>query len=92
MTDANSVTSFDWALAVYVASTLDDDAGRVAELERRLTNLGAVATLLEKLIRQPDQISRPNGYFRAMVDRAATGKLNLARSLFGLAQGTLSTQ
>jgi replication initiation protein RepC len=51
-----------------------------------------VATLLEKSIRQPDQISRPNGYFRAMVDRAVTGKLNLARSLFGLAQGTLGAE
>jgi replication initiation protein RepC len=48
-----------------------------------------VATLLEKSIREPDQISRPGGYFRAMVERAIIGKLNLARSLFGLAQGAL---
>jgi len=49
-----------------------------------------VATVLEKSIRDPEQISRPNGYFRAMVDRAMVGKLNLERSLFGLAQGILT--
>jgi replication initiation protein RepC len=44
-----------------------------------------LATVLEKSIRDPDQISKPGGYFRAMVDRAIIGKLNLERSLFGLA-------
>lgn len=44
-----------------------------------------LATVLEKSIRDPDQITRPNGYFRAMIERAMEGKLNLKRSLFGLA-------
>ncbi|MBX4899591.1 MULTISPECIES: plasmid replication protein RepC [Rhizobium] len=44
-----------------------------------------LATVLEKSIRDPEQISRPGGYFRAMIDRALDGKLNLERSLFGLA-------
>lgn len=44
-----------------------------------------LATVLEKAIRDPDQISKPAGYFRAMIDRAVDGKLNLERSLFGLA-------
>lgn len=46
-----------------------------------------LATVLEKSIRDPEQISRPGGYFRAMIDRAIDGKLNLERSLFGLADG-----
>ncbi|TWF47594.1 plasmid replication protein RepC [Neorhizobium alkalisoli] len=44
-----------------------------------------LATVVEKSIRDPDQISKPGGYFRAMIDRALAGKLNLERSLFGLA-------
>lgn len=44
-----------------------------------------LATVLEKTIRDPEQISRPVGYFRAMIERAIDGKLNLERSLFGLA-------
>lgn len=46
-----------------------------------------LATVLEKSLRDPEQISKPGGYFRAMVDRAAEGKLNLERSLFGLVEG-----
>ncbi len=44
-----------------------------------------LATVLEKSIRDPEQINRPGGYFRAMIDRAIDGSLNLERSLFGLA-------
>ena len=44
-----------------------------------------LATVLEKTIRDPEQISKPAGYFRAMIERAIDGKLNLERSLFGLA-------
>jgi replication initiation protein RepC len=44
-----------------------------------------LATVVEKSIRDPEQISKPGGYFRAMVDRAIGGQLNLERSLFGLA-------
>lgn len=50
-----------------------------------------LATVLEKSIRDPDQISKPAGYFRAMIDRAVDGKLNLERSLFGLAEGSYET-
>jgi replication initiation protein RepC len=46
-----------------------------------------LATVLEKSIRDAEQISRPGGYFRAMIDRAMDGRLNLERSLFGLADG-----
>lgn len=46
-----------------------------------------VATVLEKSLREPDQITKPGGYFRAMVDRAVEGRLHLERSLFGLADG-----
>ncbi|HTO34179.1 MAG TPA: plasmid replication protein RepC [Pararhizobium sp.] len=45
-----------------------------------------LATVVEKSIRDPDQISKPGGYFRAMIDRAVEGQLNLERSLFGLAE------
>lgn len=45
------------------------------------------ATVLEKSLREPDQITKPGGYFRAMVDRAVEGRLHLERSLFGLADG-----
>ncbi|MDE1993727.1 MAG: plasmid replication protein RepCa2, partial [Rhizobiaceae bacterium] len=54
-----------------------------------------LATVLEKHIRDPQQISKPGGYFRAMVDRAIDGQLNLERSLFGLAEsnyGNLGSQ
>lgn len=50
-----------------------------------------LGTVLEKSIRDPDQISKPAGYFRAMIDRAVDGKLNLERSLFGLAEGSYET-
>ncbi|UBI81035.1 plasmid replication protein RepC [Ensifer canadensis] len=46
-----------------------------------------LAIVLEKSLRDPEQISKPAGYFRAMIDRAVEGKLNLERSLFGLAAG-----
>ncbi|ARO32541.1 replication protein C domain-containing protein (plasmid) [Rhizobium etli] len=43
----------------------------------------AVAITLEKTNRQ--EVSSPSGYLRAMTERAAVGKLYLARSVFGLA-------
>lgn len=49
-----------------------------------------VATVLEKSLRDPDQINKPGGYFRAMVDRAAEGRLHLEKSLFGLADGAVN--
>lgn len=51
-----------------------------------------LTTVLEKYIRDPEQISKPAGYFRAMIDRAVDGKLNLERSLFGLAEGAYPSQ
>jgi len=49
-----------------------------------------VATVLEKSLRDPDQINKPGGYFRAMVDRAVEGRLHLEKSLFGLADGEVN--
>ncbi|AYG64028.1 plasmid replication protein RepC [Rhizobium jaguaris] len=43
----------------------------------------AVAITLEKTNRQ--EVASPGGYLRAMTERAAAGKLHLARSVFGLA-------
>lgn len=48
-----------------------------------------LATVLEKSMRSPDQISNPGGYFRAMIDRAVEGSLHLEKSLFGLADARL---
>ncbi|SHN17187.1 plasmid replication protein RepC [Roseibium suaedae] len=44
-----------------------------------------LAVVAEKALRDPDKICSPGGYFRACCDRAAEGKLALAKSLFGLA-------
>ncbi|QFT29430.1 hypothetical protein FIV00_02945 [Labrenzia sp. THAF82] len=44
-----------------------------------------LAVVAEKALRDPEKISSPGGYFRACCDRAAEGKLALAKSLFGLA-------
>ncbi|MEY9323429.1 plasmid replication protein RepC [Sinorhizobium fredii] len=43
----------------------------------------AIAVTLQKFDRQ--EVNSPGGYLRAMTDRAATGELHLARSIFGLA-------
>ena len=44
-----------------------------------------LAVVAEKALRDPNQITSPGGYFRAMIDRASEHKLNLKKSLFGLA-------
>ncbi|MET1416632.1 plasmid replication protein RepC [Roseibium sp. HPY-6] len=44
-----------------------------------------LAVVAEKALRDPSQITSPGGYFRAMMDRAYDHKLNLKKSLFGLA-------
>jgi len=44
-----------------------------------------LAVVAEKALRDPHQIASPGGYFRAMIDRASDKKLNLKKSLFGLA-------
>ncbi len=46
-----------------------------------------LAVVAEKALRDPERISSPGGYFRACCDRAAEGRLALAKSLFGLAAG-----
>jgi len=46
-----------------------------------------LAVVAEKALRDPEQISSPGGYFRAMIDRAGEGRLYLAKSLHGLIQG-----
>lgn len=43
-----------------------------------------LAVVAEKALRDPEAITRPGGYFRAMIDRANEGKLNLQKSIFGL--------
>lgn len=53
----------------------------------RQTATAILAVVAEKALRDPNKISSPGGYFRACCDRAAEGKLALARSLFGLAAG-----
>jgi hypothetical protein len=49
MSSVNNLTSFEWGLAAYVASVINDDTSRAEELERRLTNLGASSILLENI-------------------------------------------
>jgi len=51
----------------------------------RQTAAAILAVVAEKALRDPERISSPGGYFRACCDRAAEGKLALAKSLFGLA-------
>ncbi len=43
----------------------------------------AIAITLQKFDRQ--EVSSPNGYLRAMTERAGAGELHLSRSIFGLA-------
>ncbi|MFG1428836.1 plasmid replication protein RepC [Roseixanthobacter glucoisosaccharinicivorans] len=62
-----------------------DGTGKVG----RYAAAAILATVLEKSITAPEQISSPGGYFRAMVDRAVDGSLHLEKSLFGLADGAL---
>ncbi|WP_186392792.1 MULTISPECIES: plasmid replication protein RepC [unclassified Pannonibacter] len=49
---------------------------------------GILVVVAEKTLRDPDRISRPGGYFRACVERAIDGKLALAKSVFGLLNGS----
>ncbi|MDI6029210.1 plasmid replication protein RepC [Corticibacterium sp. UT-5YL-CI-8] len=48
------------------------------------TSAAILAVVLEKTLRDPEQISKPEGYFRAMVERAREGELQLNRSLHAL--------
>ncbi|TYC52415.1 replication protein C, partial [Rhodobacterales bacterium] len=64
------------------------EAGYQLAVERQGRYLAAacLAVVAEKALRDPQQISSPGGYFRAMIDRAGEGKLHLHKSLHGLAQ------
>ncbi|MEP5535233.1 replication initiation protein RepC, partial [Ekhidna sp.] len=61
-------------------------AGLQNAMERQGKYLAAacLAVVAEKALRDPQQISSPGGYFRAMIDRAGDGKLHLHKSLHGL--------
>jgi replication initiation protein RepC len=65
-----------------------DGAGKVG----RYAASAILATVLEKSLRNPDQISSPGGYFRAMIERAVEGSLHLEKSLFGLADAALRSR
>lgn len=58
---------------------------QAVEQQGRYVAAACLAVVAEKALRDPEQISRPGGYFRAMIERAGEGRLHLARSLFGLA-------
>lgn len=62
------------------------EAGWKAACAAQGQHLAAACLLVvaEKALRDPDAISRPGGYFRALIDRANDGKLNLQKSVFGL--------
>ncbi|WP_298966658.1 plasmid replication protein RepC [uncultured Roseibium sp.] len=55
-------------------------------VERQGQYLAAACLVVvaEKALRDPEQITSPGGYFRAMIDRAGEGKLRLHKSLHGL--------
>lgn len=55
----------------------------------RFASAAILATVLEKALATPDQITSPGGYFRAMIDRALDGSLRLEKSLFGLADAAV---
>ncbi|POF27723.1 plasmid replication protein RepC [Roseibium marinum] len=61
-------------------------AGYQNAVERQGRYLAAacLAVVAEKALRNPEQITSPGGYFRAMIDRAGDGKLHLHKSLHGL--------
>ncbi|MCV0428160.1 MAG: replication protein C [Roseibium sp.] len=61
-------------------------AGYQDAVERRGKYLAAACLVVvaEKALRDPQQITSPGGYFRAMIDRATEGKLRLSKSLHGL--------
>ncbi|MBP1848324.1 replication initiation protein RepC [Rhizobium petrolearium] len=65
------------------AGISDDARRRAVESMGERQAAVAVAITLEKTNRH--EVTSPGGYLRAMTARAATGRLHLARSVFGLA-------
>ena len=62
----------------------DRDFGWGVERQGNLMALVCLAVIVEKALRDPELISHPAAYFKAMIDRAEEGNLNLVRSLHGL--------
>ena len=62
----------------------DRDFGWGVERQGNLLALVCLAVIVEKALRDPELISHPAAYFKAMIDRAEEGNLNLVRSLHGL--------
>ncbi|SDQ29171.1 plasmid replication protein RepC [Pseudovibrio sp. Tun.PSC04-5.I4] len=69
-----------------VAIGLSEHAWKKAIQELGL-NLSAacLAVVVEKVLREPDRLSRPAGYFNGMVAKARLGELNLNRTVWSLA-------
>ncbi|WP_368669440.1 plasmid replication protein RepC [Roseibium sp. RKSG952] len=59
---------------------------QAVQRQGRYLTAACLAVVAEKALRDPEQISNPAGYFRAMIERAVDGKLLLAKSLHGLAK------
>ncbi|WP_208978012.1 plasmid replication protein RepC [Labrenzia sp. 011] len=81
----------NWAMLCIAADQLRmliglSPAGYQNAVERQGRYLAAacLAVVAEKALRDPEQITSPGGYFRAMIDRAGDGKLHLHKSLHGL--------
>lgn len=81
----------NWTMLCHAADQLRmliglSPAGYQNAVERQGRYLAAacLAVVAEKALRNPEQITSPGGYFRAMIDRAADGKLHLHKSLHGL--------
>ena len=88
-TDTRFVSWIDLLAAVNDMRVLIglSEAGYAQAVLRHGKHLPAacLAVVAEKALRDPKQIASPGGYFRAMIDRASDHKLNLKKSLFGLA-------
>ena len=88
-TDTRFVSWIDLLAAVHDMRVLIglSETGYAQAVLRHGKHLPAacLAVVAEKALRDPNQITSPGGYFRAMIDRASEHKLNLKKSLFGLA-------
>ncbi len=45
-----------------------------------------LAVVVEKVLREPERLTRPAGYFNGMVEKGQTGDLNLNRTIWSLAR------
>lgn len=66
-----------------IAGISDDARRRAVDQMGEHRAAVAIAITLQKLDRQ--EVSSPEGYLRAMTERAGSGELHLSRSIFGLA-------